>query len=207
VFSMSLDGREQVLHAFGAAKDGALPAASLLQWNDALYGTTGAGGTNGCGTVFRVSANGQVETIHRFQNTPDACTSQAKLVESNGKLYGTSVGGGKNGWGTVFEITPSGAERVLLSFSANPSGYGPSPNGLVALNGNLYGTTASSDPNGGGTIFELTPSNTETILHNFGRGRDGSSPRASMTVVGNTLFGTTASGGAYHDGTVFQLQL
>ena len=83
------------------------------------------------------------------------------------------------------------------------------------MGGTLYGTTTqgggvgsscggSSDS--GGTVFSVTPSGTEKVLHTFdGNGTDGLTPRASLIDVNGTLYGTTAHGGTHGDGTVFAL--
>ena len=64
VFSVTLDGTEEVLHSFGLGSDGEEPYASLINVHGTLYGTTTAGGTgspcrhtgfNGCGTVFALT--------------------------------------------------------------------------------------------------------------------------------------------------------
>jgi uncharacterized repeat protein (TIGR03803 family) len=60
VFSFSLSsGLESDVYKFQGSPDGSFPAAPLLFFKHALYGTTGAGGSTecdlGCGTVFRIS--------------------------------------------------------------------------------------------------------------------------------------------------------
>lgn len=80
--------------------------------------------------------------------------------------------------------------------------------------GNFYGTTVDGGARacvenvvgqGCGTVFEVTPTGTETGLHRF-TGEDGAGPWASLVfdAQGN-LYGTTADGGAYGFGTVFKL--
>ena len=56
VFSIGVTGEgEQVLHSFGASKDGATPEASLLYLNGTFYGTTDKGGTANHGTIFALT--------------------------------------------------------------------------------------------------------------------------------------------------------
>ena len=63
---------------------------------------------------------------------------------------------------------------------------------------------------GCGTVFQLTPGAngkwTEKVLHNFGNGKDGTSPQGSLMfdMQGN-LYGTTAGGGTLDIGTVFEI--
>ena len=56
-----------------------------------------------------------------------------------------------------------------------------------------------------GTVFSVTPSGTEKVLHSFGNGTDGAGPRASLIELNGNLYGTTTSGGEYDAGTVFSI--
>ena len=59
--------------------------------------------------------------------------------------------------------------------------------------------------NGYGTVFSITPSGTEIVLHSFGGSGDGEEPVAGLIRFKGKLYGTTASGGANGDGTVFSI--
>jgi uncharacterized repeat protein (TIGR03803 family) len=83
---------------------------------------------------------------------------------------------------------------------------GAAPAGvLLYLKGNLYGTTMSGGYYSGGTVYSITPSGTEAVLHNFGQSGDGSKPEAGLAVLNGVLYGTTYSGGAHGNGTVFSI--
>lgn len=89
---------------------------------------------------------------------------------------------------------------MIYSFLGGRDGAAPQA-GLVALRGSLYGTTSgggtgSSSNFGNGTVFKVTPSGTERVLHRFGGyPNDGAFPTAGLTVAQNILYGTTISGG------------
>jgi uncharacterized repeat protein (TIGR03803 family) len=109
VFSMTLNGTETVLYSFCQktnCSDGTLPAASLLDVNGTLYGTTTGGGAYGHGTVFSITLRGTERVLHSFKGGSDGANPQGGLIDVNGKLYGTTAGGGTYKGGTVFSIKP-----------------------------------------------------------------------------------------------------
>jgi uncharacterized repeat protein (TIGR03803 family) len=217
VFAITKTGTETVLHNFeGGSGDGDVPYAGLLDVKGTLYGTTQYGGVNNAGTVFSITTSGTVTVLHSFGGPGDGGYPYAGLIDVGGTLYGTTVIGGAScgsyhitGCGVVFSITPSGTETVLHSFGTNGDGTYPYA-GLVNVKGTLYGTDeaggANCTPFGCGTIFSITRSGNETVLHNLGGKGDGAYPGAALLDVNGTLYGTTVDGGANGDGTVFSLK-
>lgn len=107
---------------------------------------------------------------------------------------------------------------VLYRFSGSDGAY-PFGGVIADQAGNLYGTTLSGGSGGCrakrvgtgcGTIFELSPDGTETVLHQFTGDKDGKYPQAGLIrdSAGN-LYGTTEEGGSgcgrLGCGTVFEL--
>jgi uncharacterized repeat protein (TIGR03803 family) len=184
-----------------------------------VYGTTAYGGKAGGGTVFEFAAGGGGETVlHDFgSKKKDGMTPLATPIRDQaGNLYGTTMQGGANVKGTVFKLAPDGHETILYSFcslSGCTDGQWPYA-GLVFDNaGNLYGTTVkggNADCNCG-TVFELSASGVETVLHAFVGGSDGATPFAGLMMDGSgNLFGTTLNGGGSTNctsgcGTVFEI--
>ena len=87
--------------------------------------------------------------------------------------------------------------------------------GLIqAANGELYGTTnqggTNCNPNGCGTIFQITPGGTLTTLYRscaVSGCADGQNPQAGLIqATDRNLYGTT-NGGGIGEGTVFQITL
>jgi uncharacterized repeat protein (TIGR03803 family) len=135
----------------------------------------------------------QSETVlYSFVGGSDGAKPYAGLVrDRNGNLYGTTTAGGGSSscfgnCGTVFKVSRSGSETVLYSFTG-PEGATPYGGLVQDATGNLYGTTTSGTSYIGpvsflGTVFEVTATGAETVLHTFtgpAQG-DGSFPYASL---------------------------
>jgi uncharacterized repeat protein (TIGR03803 family) len=221
---------ETVLYSFTGGGDGAAPGGALIfDANGNLYGTTGAGGASGWGTVFEltpVAKDKWVERVlHSFSNNgKDGVDPNGGLMfDTAGNLYGTTSFGGIYGYGTAFELTPVAdvrwTEKVLHSFNSNgKDGYEPKGGLVLDPAGSLYGTTIYGGAFSEGTVFQLSPETggvwKETVLHDFCAKSvcpDGFWPAAGLVfdTAGN-LYGTTEYGGAYYKhtysyGTVFQL--
>ena len=206
----------RVLHSFGGSGDGSSPYADLINVKGTLYGTTAKGGTNDAGTVFAIDKSGKETVLHSFGGSGEGSNPYAALINVGSSLYGTTAYGGTDGYssGTVFKIKKSGTETILHSFGASGDGANPVA-GLLNVNGTLYGTTIdggaySSGSYAFGTVFAITTSGAENVIHNFGRSGDGAQPVAGLINVKGTLYGTTPEGGAYCGssggcGTVFEI--
>lgn len=202
VFKVTLSGAESVLHSFAGEPDGMGPEYGLLNVDGALYGTTANGGAENDGTVFAISTSGKESVIHSFAGEPDGAHPKSALIDVGGTLYGTTFYGGANcgsrgGCGTIFTIAPSGAESVLYSFKGG-SGDGeyPTQAPLLDVNGVLYGTSKRGGTKNRGTIFSITTSGSENVLHSFGGAGDGVYPYGGLIDVNGALYGTTSNGGS-----------
>ncbi len=192
--------------------DGPLPNGSFIMDSvGTLYGTTRSGGANAAGTVFKMTQAGALTVLYSFTGGADGGGPSAGLImDRTGNLYGTTSSGGAYGNnGTVFKVTPAGSESVLYSFAGLSDGSNPSSTLIMDSAGNLYGTTpygGSSGANGHGTVFRVTSSGQQSVLHSFSGGADGGTPMGGviMDSAGN-LYGTTQVGGAHGGGTVFSI--
>ncbi|HTT04784.1 MAG TPA: choice-of-anchor tandem repeat GloVer-containing protein [Steroidobacteraceae bacterium] len=195
-----------ILYSFaGGSSDGSGAYHSLIQGSDGnFYGTTFQGGTNGLGTVFEVTPTGAESVLYSLSGSSN---SYAGLVQDGaGNFYGTTYYGGSSGLGTVFKVTPGGTESVLYSFMGSSDGAHPYACLILGRDGNLYGTTFEGGTSDFGTVFELTPSGTETVLYAFTGGTDGGYPEAGLFQDSDgNFYGTTYQGGASGVGTVFNV--
>jgi len=214
VFKITASGTLTTLYSFcsqSGCTDGANPNAGLVQGiNGDFYGTTQRGGAYGEGTVFKITPSGALTTLHSFDGT-DGEQPVAGLVQaSNGDFYGTTSISGACEGGTLYKITPSGALTTLHIFGCTDTdGSNPEAGLIQATNGDLYGVTPFGGANGDGTVFEITPSGTLTILYSFcsqSGCTDGEQPPAGLVQATNgDFYGTTYGGGANGLGTVFKI--
>jgi uncharacterized repeat protein (TIGR03803 family) len=216
VFKLS-GAQETVLHRFTGGVDGAFPPAGvIMDGRGYLYGTTLEGGEFNGGVAFKV--DGRKETVlHSFTGGKDGGYVPSGLImDAKGSLYGTAAFGGDlkcdypGGCGVVFRLAGKQL-TVLHSFKGPPDGDNPYAALLLDGGGNLYGTTASGgEPYGAGTVFELSASGKEHVLHRFRANykvqHDGEIPETAVVrdAQGN-LYGTTEEGGPNGAGVVYEI--
>ncbi|MGB8910444.1 MAG: choice-of-anchor tandem repeat GloVer-containing protein, partial [Candidatus Cybelea sp.] len=130
------------------------------------------------------------------------------LIAVGGELYGTTAAGGYHDFGTVYSMSTVGAKKVLHRFDSGS--YGPSdgvnPVGsLIEVKSLLYGVTVVGGKCGSGSVYSISTTGTETILHSF-CGSDGIQPLTGLVNVSGTLYGTTQYGASGSNwGTVYSV--
>lgn len=162
------------------------------------------------------------QVIHVFTDQDNLYAGSVITQDAAGNLYGAS-------WysehkchgdtcGAIYKVTPTGTLTLLHEFKGSPDGEYPV--GLVAdETGTLYGTTTHGGTStfqncnghdGCGTLFEMTSSGKETILHSFSAPpTDGIEPLSGVIVSNGSLYGTTYFGGTGNagfpgDGTIYE---
>jgi uncharacterized repeat protein (TIGR03803 family) len=169
-------------------------------------------------SMFALVANAasyKETTLYNFHGQKDGNGPSSRLlVDASGNFYGATLWGGGGcsgkGCGAIYELSPSASgwtEQIIYAFKNVPDGENPE-NLLMDASGNIYGTTFAGGANGGGSVFELSPSTsgwTETILYSFTGYADGGSPTSLAFDSAGNLWGTAGSGGAYTWGAVFEL--
>ena len=208
---------ESILHRFYGNGLSGPHGSVIFDGQGNLYGTTYLGGSSPyyLGGVFKLSppAGGEGEwpgsILFEFGLTDGGAPNGSLIFDSAGNLYGTTLIGGTSGYGTAFELSPPASghgewsETILHNFLTNGDGNSPLAELIFDKQGNLYGTDWWGGEFGeynAGTVFRLSPSSggewTETTLHNFGSGDDGSDPTGGL-IFGpdGALYGTASQGG------------
>jgi len=220
-----------ILKSFGDT-DGANPVAGLSTGDGGMWVTAFNGGSSDDGTLTEVSASGFVFNFpSQFPFSllvPTLGTHPAAGVtfDLQGDMFGTAEFGGAGGAndGTVYEFinTASGFWPQLVYSFGGGDGANPVAGLIVDGQGNLFGTTQNGG-DGFGTVFELVPTSTKSVLTGFGfidevqysfkalhnfsdKDGDGANPAAGLIAdAQGNLFGTTKFGGTFGQGTVFEL--
>ena len=117
----------------------------------------------------------------------------------------------------AFCATTSVASRAqtlttLYSFCGQSNcidGRTPFAGVVQGTDGNFYGTTSSGGNQNAGTIFQVTPGGSHTVLYNFcaqPNCTDGDGPYGGLVqATDGNFYGTTGAGGAHRLGTVFKI--
>jgi uncharacterized repeat protein (TIGR03803 family) len=217
------------LHLFGSVQDtngvlldGYYPSAALVQGSDGyIYGTTGGGGTNDNGIVFKISTNGAFTSLYSFTGGNDGSGPNGLVQGRDGNFYGTTVGGGTytnqygQGQGTVFKISPNGALTTLHSFGSVQDtsgvpldGANPSAALVQGSDGSFYGTTEYGGTYYCGTVFKISATGALTSLYSFSDG-GGIIPSGLVQGSDGSFYGTTEYNfwgrGGVGNGTVFKI--
>ncbi|PSR51947.1 hypothetical protein AHMF7605_28985 [Adhaeribacter arboris] len=209
IFKITPSGTYTVLHHLDYKADGAYPFGSLIMGEDNnFYGLASEGGTKGGGTIFRITPTGTYSVLrHLYYDTDGAVPYGSLVLADDGNFYGMTFKGGAFYYGTIFRISPTGTFAVRRHLNFNTDGGYPAQNNLtIGTDGNFYGMTRQGGTSVYGTIFKMTPGGTFTVLKNFDNGKDGGSPRGSLTQhLDGNFYGITSFGGNSSYGTIFRM--
>jgi uncharacterized repeat protein (TIGR03803 family) len=217
VYALNSSGRELGVYAFTGGNDGANPTGDLVRDSHGnLYGAASGGGKLRNGVVFKVSRTGKETVLHNFNGSDGASPYSGLLFDGQGNAYGTTYVGGASNSGVVYKLSKNGEFKVLYNFTGGADGGFPLAGLVQDPAGNLYGTTFNGgdvscvfiqQQPGCGVVFKLDPNGTETVLHTFENGADGSLPEAKLTMdAEGNLYGTAIlSDNFFGFGVVFEM--
>jgi uncharacterized repeat protein (TIGR03803 family) len=197
-------------YQFGGTNGPAYPAGNIILGSDGfLYGTSGLGGPNFGGTVYKLDpTTHQVTVVLGFATAYGAWNPANGLVQGNdGNFYGATqrVAGFQYGIeGAIFQLTPGGQGTPELFEQLQATGPF-----IQASNGTFYGIggTFSNDYiQSSGLVFSFTTAGAISILHTFGQGNDGAYPAGTVVQAPNgDLYGITSLGGTTGNGILFEI--
>jgi len=157
------------------------------------------------------AAHQRFHLLYTFHGPDGGSPVAAPILDQDGNLYGTTEGGGPLNKGTMYKLAPDGNETLLADFAQHHSGDKPAAQLWRDAHGNLFGTTFETALRGRavshGTVFEITASGREKVLHRFSKDDPaGYAPLGGVIGDGaGNLYGTAAFGGPKHGGTVFKI--
>jgi len=213
------------IYSFGPPQsgDGNEPLARVVFGPDGLlYGTTSEGGTEDYGTVFSLQPPASACTtalcpwretvLYNFTfNEGGVYPGYGDLVfDRAGNIYGTTFNSSAGG-GVVFKLTRSGSswtESVLWHFTGGEDGSYPVSGVIFDNAGNLYGTTSDGGSGDGGTVYELSPTQsgwTETTLYSFGELNVGVGDGSLIWDAHGDLFGISGDPFGAGDSAAYEL--
>jgi uncharacterized repeat protein (TIGR03803 family) len=203
-----------VLHNFNGDRDGAYPVGQpVVDSNGNIFGTTQQQGLFGDGTVWELTSDGTFIVLHSFDYSKDGAVVLAGVkLDEKGNMFGTTDEGPSGYYGTVFEITSDGTFSTLYKFGSQKNDPKDIYGGVTLdRSGDLYGMSEYGGSSGNcalgcGTVWKLSNSGSETVLHSFA-GSDGEFPyggNLKLDARGN-IYGVASWGGTGYAGTLFEI--
>jgi uncharacterized repeat protein (TIGR03803 family) len=196
VYKMTPAGVLTTIYSFDNTH-GAQPRDPLVQGTDGLfYGTALYGGTIGYGVIFKITTAGKLTVLYNFDTAHGGYPVSPLIQGNDGNFYGTAEDYGSVGGGVAFKVTPAGAFTVLHNMNAGTDGETPLAGLVQASDGNFYGTNFGQGSGSVGTLFEMTPTGTLSVLNNFD-GTHGAQPNVTpLQHTNGILYGDTYEGGS-----------
>jgi uncharacterized repeat protein (TIGR03803 family) len=157
-----------------------------------------------------MTPQGQETILHTFCDGTvpvDGNKSYTGLLEANdGNFYGVTFQGGTANLGILYKLTPQGDYSILHHFgdgTITNDATLPESNLIQASDGNLYGTSYTGGPGGGGTIYKVNPQGAVSLVHGttygFGGGETvydmDSNQSALLQASDGNLYATSYGGG------------
>jgi uncharacterized repeat protein (TIGR03803 family) len=184
--------------------DGANPRAGLILGQDGnFYGTTGSGGTNNQGIIFRFTTNGVLTTLYTATDGSLPYEPGPIIQEGDGIFYGTINDYPTYNGDVVFRLALGGS----FSIFATPNGANPFADFVLqAADGYLYGESQGGGTNllvqnqyaqtvGCGSLYRVNTNGAVEILFSF-NGTNGNCTSGPLTQGSDgSIYGMTGCGG------------
>jgi uncharacterized repeat protein (TIGR03803 family) len=211
VFKVTPKGVETTLHSFKQGSSSFHPSLALDSAGN-LYGYTTLGSSgNISNTLFKLTPSGAFSTLYTFCSLPNCADGEfpagGPLVNKSGNIFGVAALEGEFDSGLVYEFSSGGQYDILHNFAGGNDGATPQDKLIQDAEGNLYGTTLSGGSDSAGTVFEVSSTGVESVLHSFCLETNCAfEPAGPLTrdAQGN-LYGITAAGGVNRGGVVYRV--
>ncbi len=214
--SLAVCAQAQTVSQFNLdGQTGYEPYTTVTQATDGnFYGTTGFGGPNFEGNIFRMTPSGEITNIHNFCGLPNCADGWAgswpPILAPDGNLYGVTSGQTVDGvtYGqTLYRLTVDGEFTNLFPICGSDCSY---PLGItLARDGSFYGVSGGGGASDSGTIFRVSLTGQYTVLHSFCSLPNCTDGYYALypPIQGNdgNFYGTTEVGGSENTGAVYRL--
>jgi uncharacterized repeat protein (TIGR03803 family) len=220
VFAINPSGNGfSILHSFKGTGGRGIDAG-VISVAGTLYGTAREGGKAGVGVLFTIASDGYERPLYSFGRCLKCGAHPVTApIDVHDVLFGsTPAGGGANArcfdsdidsCGAVYRVSVSGKGYATLYGFKNGTD-GAVPNGVIDVNGTLYGTTTEGGKGRRGccgTIFRIgTLGRDYRVLYRFKGGTDGESPTNGLVTDGKGVLYSTADGGGCC-GMIFKINM
>lgn len=201
------------IHTYVSKKEGC-PSGNLVRLKDgSLAGVTEFGGTYGYGSIvqFVEQSDQWIENVlYSFTGNDDGGSPMGSLItDKGGNLYATTYACASGCFGTVVRLQQSAGQwtlETLHRFQGKVDGGYPIAGLVQGREGQLYGATSSFGVGGGGTVFELMPSQGKWVYTKLAQMSGTNGPHAALALnARGDLYGSNFGNGAYRLGSVFRL--
>lgn len=202
VYSIEKDGSGFTI-VNDLSADATSPYSTLIKSNDRLWGLSLSGGKALKGSIFSMDLTGGDLVVHHAFNHVLGTNHASELLEFNQKLWATGLIGGANGDGTLIQMNDDGTNATAAHDFT--SAQGRRPQGIVEIDGVIWGMTQNGGTDDFGTIYKYDPNSGFTSVHSFDN-TNGSYPSGKLTKIGEKIWGMTPTGGANNGGVLFTIE-
>ncbi|NHN25940.1 T9SS type A sorting domain-containing protein [Flavobacterium jejuense] len=103
-----------------------------------MYGTTGTGGINDIGSIFKVKPDGtSFSKLIDFDGNTHGSYPRRSLISDGALLYGMTSSGGENNQGVIFKLSLENLGNTEVNIRQNITIYPNPSNGLIKLETSL----------------------------------------------------------------------
>ncbi|MBI1308201.1 MAG: hypothetical protein GC181_16485 [Bacteroidetes bacterium] len=192
--------------ALGAKPDFVLPIE--IPGGKLLFTTTEGGSTSNGVLIEYNLTTGNLKAVFNFNGIGAGASPAGNLfLYNDSKVYGITEKGGSSDMGTLFEYDlKKGTVGTIYTFNNKSDGRFPLAGGIVASNGNFYGTTNLGGTYDNGVLYEFNlSSRVYTKRGDFRETYTGKYHYCQpLETTNGRIYGMTYDGGKNSDGVLYE---